>query len=401
MGCCGSLASVYRDGMIPIIQIIVDGFSSSATPEQMLAREMGKPPWPFQRVSGSEPAKAWAFTHTSEDIGIIFDPEFWYSDSCWKQWLFNCRFHRDQDAIAVPLGNQNPSWRIGLNVPLYATLRQLEITSAFEAPDLWRPSVAGHSNDFAVCVSPISLLRRLPENLLFEQLPEYWVKTRQKIHVFCKGWLHAFNAIQDSGSREDLASMCGWKGNVLELGCDRGLMAANIRKKRLGVSWVGLDINRSALQSAHVHMQMSIQADLKESLPFLTKTKFDRIVCGDVLEHLPYPCKLLTQLRELIAPDGILLVSFPNIGHWSVIEDLLAGRWDETPSGTFCVTHLRFGTRETWNKWFRQSGWQIRTWESEFLSVPPNWAEMLKALPVQFNIQELETLRYRVIAVPS
>ena len=400
MGCRGSLAGICRDVVIPFIQITSDVFSTGTTPEQRLAREMGKPPWPVQLVDGSVPVKAWALSHLPPDVGMIFDPEFWYSDSCWNQWVANCRLHRAHDDIAVPLGNQNPSWRTGLNVPLYATLRQLEAASAFEAPDLWRSSVAGHSGDFAVCVSPVSLLRRLPESLLFRDLPEYWAHARQKIEIFCKGWLHAFNAFQDSGRREDLADMCGWEGKVLELGCDRGMMAANIRYSGLNVSWVGMDINRTALETARTHMQMAIQADLTRRLPFLAGTKFDRIVCGDVLEHLPYPCELLAQLRKLIAPEGIMLASFPNIGHWSVIEDLLAGRWDETPSGIFCVTHLRFGTRSTWEKWFHRTGWRIRTWESESLPVTPGWAEMLKALPVG-DMQGLETLRYRVAAVPS
>ncbi|MDO9110775.1 MAG: methyltransferase domain-containing protein, partial [Desulfatirhabdiaceae bacterium] len=324
MGCRGSLAGICRDVVIPFIQITAEGVSTGTTREQRLAREMGKPPWPVQPISASVPVKAWALSQTSADVGMIFDPEFWYSDSCWIQWVDNCRLHRGHDDIAVPLGNQNPSWRTGLNVPLYATLRQLEAASAFEAPALWRQALAGHTGDFAVCVSPVSLLRRLPENLLFGNLPEYWANARQKIQIFCKGWLHAFNAVQDSGRREDLAAMCGWKGSVLELGCDRGLMAANIRNTGLNVSWVGLDMNRTALETARIHMQMAIQADLTRRLPFLAETKFDRIVCGDVLEHLAYPGDLLARLRELIAPEGTMLASFPNIGHWSVIEDLLA-----------------------------------------------------------------------------
>jgi 2-polyprenyl-3-methyl-5-hydroxy-6-metoxy-1,4-benzoquinol methylase len=400
MGCCGSLAGVFRDGMIPLIQIATDASLSVKTPEQRLAREMGKPPWPVQRISGSEPVKAWALTQSSEDIGMIFDPEFWYSDFCWNQWIANCRLRRDRDGVVVPLGNQNPSWRSGLNVPLYATLRQLEKTSEIEAPQLWRSAVAENASDFTVCICPVSLLCRLPENLLFEQLPEYWASIRLKIYVFCKGWMHTFNAVQDSGMREDLTDMCGWEGKVLELGCDRGLMAANIRNKVPNVSWVGLDINSAALLSAREHMQMAIQADLAQKLPFSARIKFNRIVCGDVLEHLAYPCDLLAQLRELMAPEGILVASFPNIGHWSVIEDLLAGRWDETPSGIFCLTHLRFGTRNTWKRWFNQTGWQIQSWVSETLPVPSAWMEMMKVLPVECDLQSLETLRYRVAAVP-
>jgi SAM-dependent methyltransferase len=387
--------------MIPFFQIDSDCFANQTTPEKRLAREMGKPPWPVQKADGLVAAGIWAQSLDSAYVGMIFDPEFWYDSVCWNHWIDRVQAQPPDAGVDVPLGNQNPSWRNGLSVPLYATLRQLENAAAFEAPDLWRSAIADHSNDFAVCVAPVGMLRSLPETLLLKDLPEYWVNTRRHLRIFCKGWLHAFNAIPDSGRREDLAAMCDWQGNVLELGCDQGLMAANIRDKGLDVSWVGLDINRSALETARAHVRMAVQADLTRTLPFGTGEKFDRIVCGDVLEHLAYPCDLLAQLRALISPEGILVASFPNIGHWSVIEDLLAGRWDETPSGIFCLTHLRFGTRNTWNRWFKQAGWQIHTWESETLPTPPNWTEMLKVPPVEFDLQSLETLRYRVAAVPD
>ena len=227
--------------MIPFIQIETDGLSAGSTPEQRLAREMGKSPWPVQKISGRAAAGTCAQTRDAAYIGMIFDPEFWYGSSCWMQWIEQVQARTPDADVIVPLGNQNPLWRNGLDVPLYATLRQLENASAFEAPDLWRAAISARSGDFAVCTVPVSLLRRLPENVLLKDLPEYWVNTGQRLQVFCKGWLHAFNAIKDSGRREDLAAMCDWKGNVLELGCDRGLMAANIREKGRDVSWVGLD----------------------------------------------------------------------------------------------------------------------------------------------------------------
>ncbi|MFH1019911.1 MAG: hypothetical protein V1782_04745, partial [Pseudomonadota bacterium] len=43
-------------------------------------------------------------------------------------------------------------------------------------------------------------------------------------------------------------------------------------------------------------------------------------------------------------------------GHWSVVMDLLEGRWDYVPAGIACWTHLRFFTRQSMEQLFRESG---------------------------------------------
>ena len=50
---------------------------------------------------------------------------------------------------------------------------------------------------------------------------------------------------------------------------------------------------------------------------------FDAVICGDVLEHLRDPARVLGILRESLAADGVLIASIPNIKHWSVIHPLL------------------------------------------------------------------------------
>ena len=50
----------------------------------------------------------------------------------------------------------------------------------------------------------------------------------------------------------------------------------------------------------------------KLALPFADET-FDLIVCTEVLEHLLWPQKLLTEARRILCYDGKLLLSVPNI----------------------------------------------------------------------------------------
>ena len=387
--------------MIPFFEIVQGTAYDEITPEQNIARQMGIPLFPVTRIDGQEIVRCWAFQIKDDSVGLIFDPEFWYSPVCWAEWLRHVEADAPTHDIHVPLGTQNASWRDRLDIPVYATLRQLEVASEFCSAGLWKIAKAEHPNDFAVAVVPTLLLKSVPETLLLSDLPAYWSETHQSIRIFCKGWLHAFSAVREEGRRNDLISMCDWKGTVLELGCGAGLMAANCQDKGFDVNWVGLDIDLPSLQQATAHMDLAIRADLNQDLPFDSNLRFDRIVCGDVLEHLPYPWIFLSRIQKHIRPDGLLIASFPNVGHWSVIEDLLAGRWDETPSGTFCVTHLRFGTKTSWQRWFEQSGWHIIRWESEVFPLPKNWRDVSSLMPVPLDVSQIETIRYRVVAAPK
>jgi SAM-dependent methyltransferase len=44
--------------------------------------------------------------------------------------------------------------------------------------------------------------------------------------------------------------------------------------------------------------------------------KFDVVFCGEVIEHLFSPDALLSDLRDLLRPGGILILSTPNLAYW-------------------------------------------------------------------------------------
>jgi hypothetical protein len=89
----------------------------------------------------------------------------------------------------------------------------------------------------------------------------------------------------------------------------------------------------------------------------------------------------------------------PNVGHYSVIEDLLAGRWDYLPVGLLCSTHYRFFTRRTLEDMLRAAGFD----DFEIVSQPTEKPEWLDALPATLEIDpdSLATQGfYVVIRVP-
>jgi GT2 family glycosyltransferase/2-polyprenyl-3-methyl-5-hydroxy-6-metoxy-1,4-benzoquinol methylase len=75
--------------------------------------------------------------------------------------------------------------------------------------------------------------------------------------------------------------------------------------------------------------------------------KFDYIIFADVLEHLHDPQKVLSRAVTHLADDGSILVSIPNIGHNSVLIDLLQGKFEYRDFGILDKTHLKFFTHES------------------------------------------------------
>ncbi len=368
------------------------------SPEKRLARSMGIPPLTVRSLAVDQTVGQLLAAIDSKFIGLIFDPEFWYNHHCWQRWLAAIKVEGNVDSIHVPAGNQDPGWK--LPAPLYLSVRGLEEAENWQYSVSWLSRESVQPMGYSVVIVGRECLEKLPVTMMVKELPCHWVSEKQTVHIFCYGWLHHFNALGDAGSRTDLLAMCDWgDSRVLELGCGTGLMAARCREMGFSGLWVGIDCDRRSLSEARQYCDLAICADLNVGIPIkeMPQFSFDRVVCGDVLEHLVCPSRVLTDIRQLIGANGLLIASFPNVGHWSVVADLLAGRWDEAPSGIQCVTHLRFGTRRTWQRLLTASGWCPVTWQREIVSLPDDWDTPVRGSPN--DVESLETARYRVKAI--
>jgi 2-polyprenyl-3-methyl-5-hydroxy-6-metoxy-1,4-benzoquinol methylase len=139
---------------------------------------------------------------------------------------------------------------------------------------------------------------------------------------------------------------------VLEVGCGRGV-TGRLLQERLGCRVTGVELNPVVAREAAQHLHRVVQGDV-QTLDL--EGRYDVVIALELVEHLVDSESFLARIRELLAPGGRAIFSIPNVGHWSIVDDLLAGRWDYLPIGLLCYTHYRFFTRRSLADWLRRSG---------------------------------------------
>jgi SAM-dependent methyltransferase len=124
---------------------------------------------------------------------------------------------------------------------------------------------------------------------------------------------------------------------------------------------VGVDVH--AFPEAAERMSAFYKADLSQGIPPEVGTGFDLVLMADVLEHLGRPGRLLEQCKEVLTPEGSVMLCVPNIGHWYPRTRATLGMFDYDQRGILDATHLRFFTRRSIRKLVERSGFTVRRME--------------------------------------
>jgi SAM-dependent methyltransferase len=123
----------------------------------------------------------------------------------------------------------------------------------------------------------------------------------------------------------------GGRGRLLDVGCGGGLFLGMMRER--GHRVVGLDFSREAAAMAWKRQQAPAVCGDLTNAPLRARS-FAGITMFHVLEHVPDPRAYLEAARELLAPDGRLVVQVPNAASWQF--RLLGRQW----SGVDVPRHL-------------------------------------------------------------
>jgi glycosyltransferase involved in cell wall biosynthesis len=142
---------------------------------------------------------------------------------------------------------------------------------------------------------------------------------------------------------------------VLDLGCSSGLLAEKVRK--LGHHVVGVDVVE--LPGIHARVDEFHLLDLSAGAGQDLGRDYDVVILGDVIEHLADPLGALRHAVSLLRPDGEILLSVPNFGHWYPRLRVGTGLFGYDRRGILDDTHLRFFTRRSLLRLVRRAGLDV------------------------------------------
>lgn len=221
--------------------------------------------------------------------------------------------------------------------------------------------------------------------------------------------LHLYERTINGRSNDSLtliAEMVAPGDVLLDLGMGTGALGKYLFEKE-GIVADGVTYNPDEEAIARQWYRQTHVLDLDQvdlGAVFQPQT-YNCIVCADVIEHLKSPERLLAACKQLLKPDGRILVSVPNAGYCGLVAELIQGEFLYRPEGLLDATHLRFFTRKSLARFFNALGFDVvsmgitqRTLlESEFGvafdDFPPAVANHLLAMPDALTYQFICELR--------
>lgn len=214
-----------------------------------------------------------------------------------------------------------------------------------------------------------------------------------------RAFVHSYADYQKSARLDVLDLITRGVKKLMDVGGGEGGFVKAFEKTRGGeVLLVEPNVRSSAVARTH---GIPVLNSLFESLSVESAGTFDCICFLDALEHFQDPLSALLQAASLLNPHGHVALSIPNVGHWSVVQDLLQGRFDYLPLGILCYTHLRFFTERSLRQLLVDAGFSVQAWRNQRSPMPMEFADSLitsNSDLSRWNIDSLTTDSFLVLA---
>lgn len=146
---------------------------------------------------------------------------------------------------------------------------------------------------------------------------------------------------------------------VLELGCGLGASAAKIKYLYPNSEIYGLDICEEVIDIANAFAHVE-QTDVEVYDWPWEDEFFDYVIMGDVLEHLRYPDVVLKKLHRMVKQGGHIILSMPNVMHYSVMIPLITeSKFTYRSEGILDTTHLKMYTKYEIERLINEAGYIV------------------------------------------
>jgi len=155
-----------------------------------------------------------------------------------------------------------------------------------------------------------------------------------------KGNTDYYSRVRNWPSLFDIKS----NAKVLDIGCGAGSLGKYLID-RYESNVTGLDIVQDNYQESSKVLNRAIIGDMETMDIKELGGDFDYIIFSDSLEHMIDSNKVIEIVKTLLASDGILLISMPNVRNFRVTFPLLlSDSWEYKDEGLLDWTHMRFFT---------------------------------------------------------
>lgn len=145
---------------------------------------------------------------------------------------------------------------------------------------------------------------------------------------------------------------------IFDLGCASGRLGQRLLESGRASQMFGVEIFEAAAREASYYTKVHV-GDI-EVLDIQYPATFDYVICGDILEHLKDPYKVMKRIHGWLKPGGSVLVCVPDVRNFRVLRDLIfRGDWEYVSSGILDATHLRFFTRKSSRRMLQDAGFEV------------------------------------------
>lgn len=158
---------------------------------------------------------------------------------------------------------------------------------------------------------------------------------------------HAY--LKSASARKTLGRLGGTAGSgarLLDIGCGTGDFLREA--VNAGYAVTGVEFSPSSAATAAARVSGTVIQGTLESAAFADGS-FDVVASSDVIEHVRDPLSFAREVRRILKPGGVAIISTPDLDSWS--HRLLGRRWVE-----YKIEHLLYFNHRSLELLLREAG---------------------------------------------
>jgi SAM-dependent methyltransferase len=160
-------------------------------------------------------------------------------------------------------------------------------------------------------------------------------------------WRHIIRLCAEFGARR-----------VIDIGCGNGALCRELATR--GYDVVGCEPSSDGIRFAQSAAPQLVfhQLGVDDDPSAVGNQCFDVAVATEVIEHLVRPRNLLRFAKQLLRPDGHLIVSTPYHGYLKNLVLALTNKWDAHFNPFWDDGHIKLWSRKTLSQLLREEGFR-------------------------------------------